>query len=843
MKGNRQILKSIICAADQKDCDEHDVSNDASFHSFASGFLPSLGARSVNRMKLRKHIISPYEPWYRWWSLFLILLVIYSAWISMFELAFVPKPKIALLVLDNVVNGLFAIDIVLTFFVAYIDKSTYLMEDRPKKIALRYLSTWFMLDVCSTVPCQAISYIFTGNFGSGIAYRLLEMTRLWRLRRVSALFARLEKDVRFNYFWTRCVKLICVTLFAVHCAGCFYYLLAVRFPAPKSTWIGAVNPNFKQESLSAAYVSAMYWSMTTLSTVGYGDLHAENTGEMVFTIVYMLFNLGLTAYLIGNMTNLVVHGTSRTFKFRDAVQAASDFSNRNRLPPNLKEQILAHMTLNFKTEGLQQQQTVAGLPKATRSTIAQYLFFPTIEKVYLFRGVSNDFLMQLVTEMDAEYLPPKEDVILQNEAPSDLYVVVSGSVLLESAEAGDVVGEMGILFNIPQPFTARTRKLSQLLRLNKNVFINLIQSNISDGRTIATNLLQRVKELKGTTFEQLSSELQLSYTQGSLDLPLNLCFLASKGSARLMEQLIIGGLNPNEADYHGRTPLHLASACGFIDCVQLLLDYGADPNSKDEEGNVPLWSAIAAEQERVAHLLWENGSRLSFEDIGKLLCISAQDGNLDLIKDLVSFEADVNATTSDGTTALHVAVSNGNAEIVEFLLLNGADIKKSDINNLTPMDLAEQQGEENILLLLQNRHKLAESSHKIDIHGKPFSSEIPGKEQYGGKIRNSGIVSLSKSFSSALPTTGEFQNKEKLNDFQHSLFGMLAMEISTNHGQKQAKHNSSSSPCSSALTAGPLKRVTIHRSRPRSLETKTFAKKLIILPSSMEELLRAAGMF
>lgn len=59
----------------------------------------------------------------------------------------------------------------------------------------------------------------------------------------------------------------------------------------------------------------MYWSITTLTTVGYGDLHAQNANEMVFNVFYMLFNLGLTAYLIGNMTNLVVHVTGRTRNF------------------------------------------------------------------------------------------------------------------------------------------------------------------------------------------------------------------------------------------------------------------------------------------------------------------------------------------------------------------------------------------------------------------------------------------------------------------------------------------------------------------------------------------------
>lgn len=52
-----------------------------------------------------------------------------------------------------------------------------------------------------------------------------------------------------------------------------------------------------------------------MTTVGYGDMHAENTREMIFNIFYMLFNLSLTAYLIGNMTNLVVEGTRRTMEF------------------------------------------------------------------------------------------------------------------------------------------------------------------------------------------------------------------------------------------------------------------------------------------------------------------------------------------------------------------------------------------------------------------------------------------------------------------------------------------------------------------------------------------------
>lgn len=83
---------------------------------------------------------------------------------------------------------------------------------------------------------------------------------------------------------------------------------------------------------------------------------------------------------------------------RDTIQAASSFAQRNQLPVRLQDQMLAHLCLKFRTdsEGLQQQETLDSLPKAIRSSISHYLFYSLVDKVYLFRGVSNDLLFQLV---------------------------------------------------------------------------------------------------------------------------------------------------------------------------------------------------------------------------------------------------------------------------------------------------------------------------------------------------------------------------------------------------------------------------------------------------------------
>lgn len=103
--------------------------------------------------------------------------------------------------------------------------------------------------------------------------------------------------------------------------------------------------------------------------------------------------------------------------------------------------------------------------------------------------------------MKPEYIPPREDIIMQNESPDDVYIVVSGEVEIvysnEEGEqvvgvlsTGDIFGEASALCDRPQSFTFRTRTLSQLLRLKQSTLKEVMQAKQDDSVVIIKNFVK-----------------------------------------------------------------------------------------------------------------------------------------------------------------------------------------------------------------------------------------------------------------------------------------------------------------------------------------------------------------
>lgn len=84
-----------------------------------------------------------------------------------------------------------------------------------------------------------------------------------------------------------------------------------------------------------------------------------------------------------------------------------------------------------------------------------------------------------------QYFVRRETIISANKL-----IKIKKFQVIGEAKTGELCGEIGVLCYRPQLFTVRTKRLTQLLRLNRTTFLNIIQANVGDGTIIMNNLLQ-----------------------------------------------------------------------------------------------------------------------------------------------------------------------------------------------------------------------------------------------------------------------------------------------------------------------------------------------------------------
>lgn len=259
--------------------------------------------------------------------------------------------------------------------------------------------------------------------------------RLSRAKRVSEFFERLEKDIRINYLFTRIVKLLVVELYCTHTAACIFYYLATTMPPSQEgyTWIGSLQmgdyhyTHFREIDLWKRYITSLYFAIVTMATVGYGEIHAVNVREMIFVMVYVSFDMILGAYLLGNMTALIVKG-SKTEKFRDRMTDLIKYMNRNNLGKGISNEIKRHLRLQYD-RSYTEASVLQEIPASIRTKISQKLYEPYIKEVSLFKGCSLGFIKQIAIRVHEEFFLPGEVIIEQGQVADQLYVVCHGELV------------------------------------------------------------------------------------------------------------------------------------------------------------------------------------------------------------------------------------------------------------------------------------------------------------------------------------------------------------------------------------------------------------------------------
>jgi len=153
----------------------------------------------------------------------------------------------------------------------------------------------------------------------------------------------------------------------------------------------------------------------------------------------------------------------------------------------------------------------------------------------------------------------------------------------------------------------------------------------------------------------------------------------------------------NKEDEYGITPFSIACQNGRIEIVKLLLnDNRVDINQANKDGSTPFYLACSRGHIEIVKLLL-NDKRIDInqpEGYGgeTPFYVACDNGHIEIVKYLVNdSRIDINKEENEGWTPFYNACNYGEIEIVKYLLASGRDLNLTNREGETAIDIARER--------------------------------------------------------------------------------------------------------------------------------------------------------
>ncbi|CAK5046499.1 unnamed protein product [Meloidogyne enterolobii] len=174
------------------------------------------------------------------------------------------------------------------------------------------------------------------------------------------------------------------------------------------------------------YVSSLYFTMSCMSTVGFGNIASTTMNEKIFGICMMIISALLYAAIFGHMTTIIQQMTSSTQRYHQMISDVREFIRLQEIPKDLAEKVVDYIVSTWTiSKGIESNKVLGFCPKDMRADICVHMNRKVFNEHICFKLMSDgcDLLYHTGESVDA------------------LWFVVQGS--LEVKQDDEVVAILG----------------------------------------------------------------------------------------------------------------------------------------------------------------------------------------------------------------------------------------------------------------------------------------------------------------------------------------------------------------------------------------------------------------
>ena len=408
------------------------------------------------------------------WNVVIFLAVTATALEAPFSITFKTRLQNWQVVLDVIISVIFACDVI--YQLREKSKGKLVFNDKSE----RYF-WWGMLfiDIAAAIPYELISYVFAGVNG----LRILNYLRLFRLVRIIRLIQIIGKLTVIPHALRISIYVISF-VFAVHWTSC--------------AWI-QIHPMDGMDNTSE-YIMAMYWTVTTLTTIGYGDITPSTNVGRLFTMVVMIAGVMVYGIVIGNISRIMVAGEKYKEKAREKMSDLSSFMKYYNIPPRLQQNVITyyqHILNKRLTDN--DNKIINDLPQALQHELQIYMNMRLIRNLPIFKDSSQQCLKDLAAALEQKYYGPGQTVINIGEIGHEMYIIGHGvvEVILKDGNTvatlheGQFFGEGALVRETKRNANVRAQSYCDLYKLDKESFSRIVARYPELGSNIEKIALKR----------------------------------------------------------------------------------------------------------------------------------------------------------------------------------------------------------------------------------------------------------------------------------------------------------------------------------------------------------------